>query len=118
MDLVRELLRGAVPVHVLHHAAEQEVYGAWMAAELARHGYSISPGTLYPLLHRLQDAGLLTSTERVVDGRVRRVYTTTAAGGEELARLRAVVTELAGEVLPTHSDTERSVSTHTRDCRE
>ena len=51
-------------------------------------------------------------------GAVSVVYTTTAAGGEELARLRAVVTELAGEVLPTHSDTERSVSTHTRDCRE
>jgi PadR family transcriptional regulator PadR len=113
MDLVRELLRGAVPVHVLHHAAEDEVYGAWMSEELTRHGYPISPGTLYPLLHRLQDAGLLTSTERVVDGRVRRVYTTTPTGQEELARLRAVVTELAGEVLHA-SDTvqEQRVSRH------
>ncbi|OXR40595.1 hypothetical protein B7C42_07280 [Nocardia cerradoensis] len=99
MDLVRELLRGAVPVHVLHHAAEQEVYGAWMAEELAHHGYPISPGTLYPLLHRLENAGLLTSTEHVVDGRVRRVYTATAAGLGELTRLRAVVAELSGEVL-------------------
>lgn len=101
MDLVRELLRGAVPVHMLHHAAEQEVYGAWMAAELAHHGYSISSGTLYPLLHRMETAGLLTSGERVVDGRVRRVYVATQAGREELVRLRAVVAEMAGEVLPT-----------------
>jgi DNA-binding PadR family transcriptional regulator len=99
MDVVREFLRGAVPVHVLHHAAEGEVYGAWMAEELAHHGYKISPGTLYPLLHRMEAEGLLTSREHVVDGRVRRVYTATQAGGDALARLRAVVSAVAGEVL-------------------
>ncbi len=104
MDVVREFLRGAVPVHVLHHAAEEEVYGAWMAEELAHHGYKISPGTLYPLLHRMETAGLLTSDERVVDGRVRRVYTATQAGRDALAQLRAVVAEMAGEVL--HSNPE------------
>jgi DNA-binding PadR family transcriptional regulator len=100
MDLVRDLMRGAVPVHVLHHAAEDGgVYGAWMAEELAHHGYRISPGTLYPLLQRLEDGGLLSSAEHVVDGRVRRVYTATTAGVEELARLRAVIGELSGEIL-------------------
>ncbi|GGM46080.1 PadR family transcriptional regulator [Longimycelium tulufanense] len=102
MDLVRELLRGAVPVHVLHHATEQEVYGAWLAEELARHGYPISPGTLYPLLHRMAAAGLLASTEHVVEGRVRRVYQATPAGRDALLQLRAVVAELADEVLPRH----------------
>ncbi|SDQ95783.1 Transcriptional regulator PadR-like family protein [Tsukamurella pulmonis] len=100
MDLVRELLRGAVPVHILHHAAEDGgVYGAWMAEELAHHGYRISPGTLYPLLQRLEDGGLLRSSEHLVDGRVRRVYTATSAGVEELARLRVVINELSGEIL-------------------
>ena len=99
MDVVREFLRGAVPVHVLHHAAEEEVYGAWMAEELAHHGYRISPGTLYPLLHRMEIAGLLTSNERVVAGRIRRVYTATRAGRDALAQLRVVVAEMAGEVL-------------------
>lgn len=105
MDVVREFLRGAVPVHVLHHAAEDEVYGAWMAEELAHHGYKISPGTLYPLLHRMQTTGLLTSREHVVDGRVRRVYAATPAGRDALARLRAVVAEMAGEVLHPAPDT-------------
>lgn len=100
MDLLRDLLRGAVPVHVLHHAAEDAgVYGAWMAEELARHGYRISPGTLYPLLQRLEGGGLLSSSEHIVEGRVRRVYKATTAGAEELVRLRNVISELSGEVL-------------------
>src|SRR5262249_5329837 len=101
VDVVREFLRGAVPVHVLHHAAEGEVHGAWMAAELAHHGYQISPGTLYPLLHRMQEAGLLASRPDVVGGRARRVYVATPAGRRALRDVRALVTELAGEVLPT-----------------
>lgn len=40
-----------------------------MAQELARHGYQISPGTLYPLLHRLEQDGLLTSESKVVAGK-------------------------------------------------
>lgn len=86
-------------MHVLHHAAEGGVHGAWMAAELARHGYQISPGSLYPLLHRMESNGLLVSHEEVVDGRLRRVYEATAAGEAELGRLRQAVAELAGEVL-------------------
>ena len=99
MDLERDFLRGVVPVHVLHHAAGEPVHGAWMSSELARHGYSISPGTLYPLLHRMQRAGLLTSTQRTVDGRVLRSYRATAQGRRVLARLRELVGEVAGEIL-------------------
>jgi DNA-binding PadR family transcriptional regulator len=99
MDLEREFLRGVVPVHVLHHAAQEPVHGAWMSAELARHGYSISPGTLYPLLHRMQRAGLLTSSPSRVDGRVLRSYRATAEGRKVLARLRKLVGEAAGEII-------------------
>ncbi len=97
---MRELMRGAVPLHVLHHAAEGPVHGAWMAAELARHGYAISPGTLYPTLHRLEEEGLLTSTMQVVQGRTRRVYRATDAGLAALAQGRRAVAELAAEVFP------------------
>lgn len=99
MDVEREFLRGVVPVHVLHHAAREPVYGAWMTSELARHGYAISPGTLYPLLHRMQQAGLLESAKHTVDGRVLRSYRATAEGRRVLARLRELVGEVAGEVL-------------------
>jgi DNA-binding PadR family transcriptional regulator len=97
---VREFQRGAVRLHILHHAAEDGIHGAWMAQELAGHGYQISPGTLYPTLHRLETDGLLVSNQRVVDGRTRRVYRATAAGKAALAEDRRALAELAREVLP------------------
>jgi DNA-binding PadR family transcriptional regulator len=96
---MREFLRGAVRLHILHHAAEEEIHGAWMARELARHGYEISPGTLYPTLHRLEADGLLSSERRVVDGRTRRVYRVTQQGRSALAEDRAALADLAREVL-------------------
>lgn len=98
---MREFMRGALRLHILHHAAEQEIHGAWMTEELAGHGYQISPGTLYPTLHRLESEGLLTSRQRVVDGRTRRVYRATEAGEAALAADRAALAELVKEVLPT-----------------
>lgn len=97
---MREFLRGAVRLHILHHAAEEPpIHGAWMAVELASHGYDISPGTLYPTLHRLEGEGLLVSEHVVVDGRRRRVYRATDAGRAALAADRAALRELAAEVL-------------------
>ncbi|TDE13547.1 PadR family transcriptional regulator [Jiangella asiatica] len=96
---MREFQRGAVRVHILHHAAEHEIHGAWMAKELESHGYKISPGTLYPTLHRLEADGLLISEPRVVYGRVRRVYRATDAGRAALAEDRKALLELAQEVL-------------------
>jgi DNA-binding PadR family transcriptional regulator len=98
MDLVRDFRRGAVAVHVRHHAAEGEVHGAWLSEELARHGYRISPGTLYPLLHRMTEAGLVTDREEVVDGRVLRRYRATRAGERARTELRETIRELADEV--------------------
>lgn len=96
---MRDFVRGAVRLHILHHAAEGEIHGAWMTRELANHGYDISPGTLYPTLHRLEAEGLLVSRQRVVDGRTRRVYQATADGQRALAADRAALRELAREVL-------------------
>ena len=70
---MREFLRGAVQIHILHHAAEGEIHGAWMSRELAEHGFEISPGTLYPTLHRLEQEGLLASRKEVIGGRTRRL---------------------------------------------
>lgn len=100
MDVVREFRRGAVRLHVLHHAAEGEVTGVWMSEELRRHGYRISPGTLYPLLHVLEADGLLASTERTENGRVLRYYTATETGRGTLAEACGALAELAAELLP------------------
>lgn len=96
---VREFQRGAVRLHILHHAAEEEVHGAWMTEELARHGYDISPGTLYPTLHRLEADGLLTSRQLVVEGRARRLYRATRAGKAALKEDLRALDELAREML-------------------
>jgi DNA-binding PadR family transcriptional regulator len=96
---VKELLRGAIRLHLLHHADLGEVHGAWMADELGRHGYQISPGTLYPTLHRMEAEGLLRSRQEVVDGRTRRVYRITKPGRAALADGRRMLRELADEVL-------------------
>ncbi len=84
-----DLLSGLVRMHVLHHAAQEEIYGAWMIEELAGHGYRLSPGgTLYPMLRRMVTDGYLTvRSER--DGRtVRKYYSATDKGREGLALAR------------------------------
>ena len=40
----KDLLSGFIRLHVLHHAAEHEIYGQWMIDELARHGYKCTLG--------------------------------------------------------------------------
>lgn len=96
---MREFLRGAVRLHILHHAATEELNGAWIADELSRHGYKISSGTLYPTLHRMEEEGLLTSRKELRDGRVVRLYVATEVGRANLAEQRALLAELADEVL-------------------
>ena len=99
MNLVRDFRRGAVQVHLMHHACEGEVHGAALIEELARHGYRLSPGTVYPMLHRLEAGGLIAAREVLVEGRQRRVYRATPAGRKAFAACRAAVKELASEVL-------------------
>jgi DNA-binding PadR family transcriptional regulator len=92
---VIEFRRGAVQLHILHHAAEREIHGAWMSEELAHHGHEISPGTLYPTLHRMEQHGLLRSRREVVNGRIRRYYAATPAGRDALEAAREALRELA-----------------------
>ena len=96
---MREFLRGAVRLHILHHGALGEVHGAWMATELAEHGYRISPGSLYPTLHKMEAEGLLRSNQQVVHGRSRRSYVATAKGLRVLESTKRQLRELAREVL-------------------
>jgi PadR family transcriptional regulator len=93
-----DLLTGFIRLHILHHAAEHEIYGQWMIDELARHGYRLSPGTLYPMLHAMERKGYLTSrVER--DGRVGRKLYKAKRGkrGLDLAKLK--VREFTGEAM-------------------
>lgn len=95
----RELYSGFLRLHVLHHANRGPVFGLGLIEELARHGYRISPGTLYPLLHNLEQRGYLVSAVEDVDGRRRRLYRITGRGAAALEEAKGRVRELFGELF-------------------
>jgi PadR family transcriptional regulator PadR len=94
-DLFRDLIR----LHILHHASKGGVFGFWFIEELARHGYRLSPGTLYPILHGLERKGYLRSKKQRLGKSLRRVYRATPSGGKALASAKRRVTELFGELF-------------------
>jgi PadR family transcriptional regulator len=94
----QELYIGLVRLHVLHHAAEEPVFGLGMMEELGQHGYRLGPGTMYPLLHGMERRGWLKSEQRLVEGHSRRVYVATAAGRKALRHARVQVRELFEEM--------------------
>lgn len=96
--MLREFFLGFVKVHVLHHARKEPLYGVWFLSELDKHGYQLSPGTLYPLLHGLEADGYLEREERVVEGKVRKYYRITPLGERALREARAKITELVDEI--------------------
>jgi PadR family transcriptional regulator, regulatory protein PadR len=101
-NMLRSFFLGFVKIHVLHHAAQEPVYGLALLDELRRHGYELGPGTLYPLLHSLEATGYLTREDRVVGGKVRKYYAITDAGRLALAEARVKIAELVDEVLEDH----------------
>jgi PadR family transcriptional regulator, regulatory protein PadR len=97
--ILREFFLGFVRIHVLHHAAEGPIYGLGMIEELRRHGYDLSPGTIYPLLHAMERSGYLRCTPRHVNGRPRKYYRITPTGRRVLIEARAKISELVDEAL-------------------
>ncbi len=100
--MLRDFFLGFVRIHILHHAAQDEVYGAALIEELRRHGYDLSPGTLYPILHSMERAGYLSREERTVRGKVRKYYVATPAGRATLEEARGTIADLVSGVLETN----------------
>jgi len=97
--VLRDAFIGFMRIHVLHHAAKEPIYGLQMIDELKQHGFAIGPGTLYPMLHSLEGAGLLRSSVKLVAGKNRRYYRTTRSGDALLVKLRAQTSELVREIV-------------------
>lgn len=95
----KELYGGLIRLHILHHAAEAPIFGLGIIEELRRHGYEMSAGTLYPMLHGLEKRGYLSSRQERTGRRGRRVYEITEYGRTALADARAKVRELFGELI-------------------
>lgn len=96
--IMRKFLLGFMQIHILHHAKVEPIYGTWMMEELHHHGYDISPGTLYPLLHSMEKSGLLLMEERNVEGKIRKYYRSTPLGEEVLVEARKKAYELFKEI--------------------
>lgn len=96
--MIRDFFLGFVKLHVLHHASRGPVFGLELIRELESHGYALSPGTLYPVLHGLERDGYLKSEARVVAGKRRKYYRATAAGRSALNEARAKARELLDEI--------------------
>ncbi|CAM4388325.1 helix-turn-helix transcriptional regulator [Bacillus sp. CH126_4D] len=96
--LLRKLFLGFIQIHILHHAKEHPIFGAWMLEELREHGYTISPGTLYPILHAMESDGLLNKEDRNVAGKIRKYYTATEKGQDVLVEARKKAYELFKEI--------------------
>ena len=98
--LNREILLGFWKVHILHHAAEGPIVGQWMLDELREHGYRVSPGTLYPLLRRMEKTGWLSCRfDKKAGPKARREYFLTGAGHHALKEIQGYLRELHEEVI-------------------
>jgi PadR family transcriptional regulator len=94
----QDLLGGFIRMHILHHAAEGDIYGQWMINELSRHGYKMSAGTLYPMLHGMEEKGYLKSYELRSGRTYRRFYRATPLGRRALAVVRDRLQQLFREI--------------------
>ncbi len=95
----RDLYAGLIRLHILHHAAHEPIFGIGIIEELARHGYKLSPGTLYPMLHNMEKRGYLRSVEERSGKLARRLYRTTPRGHKALENAKRKVAELFTELF-------------------
>ena len=94
----RKLFLGFIQIHILHHAQKDPIFGSWMLEELQEHGYQLSAGTLYPLLHTMESAGLLEKEDKNVEGKIRKYYKTTEKGSVVLQEAKKKAYELFKEI--------------------
>jgi PadR family transcriptional regulator len=99
IDADRDLYSGLMRLHVLHHAVHEPIFGLGMIEELARHGYRISPGSLYPLLHSLEKKGYLRPSVERKGRSLRKVYRATPVGRKALEAAKSKVRELFRELI-------------------
>ena len=96
--LIRDLKLGFIRIHILHHTAKEPVYGSEFQAELNRHGYEISFGTLYPIFHRLEKDGFISSKKENINGKIRKYYSITEEGIAILKQAKVKANELVAEL--------------------
>jgi DNA-binding PadR family transcriptional regulator len=99
MTINRKFFLGFIRIHILYQAQNEHIYGVQMMDELSKYGYKLSPGTLYPILHSLEQERFLKSQKKNVGGKIRKYYTITPAGEKILKEALGKLKELSSEVL-------------------
>lgn len=99
MTVNRKFFLGFIRIHILYHAQDESIYGVHMMDALAKHGYKLSPGTLYPILHSLEQDGFLKSERKNVEGKIRKYYTITPEGQRILREAIGKLKELISEII-------------------
>ena len=107
-DPDRDLYSGLIRLNILHHAVKAPIFGLGMQEELARHGYRISPGTLYPLLNGLENKGYLRSWEERNGKSCRRVFRATSKGQQALRAAKKKIKELFAEIVGCDAGSPRT----------
>lgn len=97
--VLRKLFLGFIQIHILHHAKKKPFFGSWMIKELKEHGYEISAGTIYPILHNMEKSGLLYVENIISSGKVRKYYSITNDGIEVLDKAKEKIKELTDEII-------------------
>jgi DNA-binding PadR family transcriptional regulator len=96
--MIRDFFLGFIKIHILYHASQEPIYGLDFIHELEEHGYQISPGTLYPIFHNLEQQGYLTSEKKIAGGKVRKYYIATKQGKNALVEAYSKARELLNEI--------------------
>ncbi len=95
----KDLYSGLIRMHILHHAVEEPIFGLGIIEELGRHGYKMSAGTLYPILHGMERKGYLSSSVIRRGRHSRKIYRATPKGRSALKQAKSKVRELFGELF-------------------
>jgi DNA-binding PadR family transcriptional regulator len=98
-DILRKMFLAFMRIHILHHAKKEEFFGLWMIEELKSHGYEVSSGTIYPILHSMESDGILSSREKTIAGKVRKYYRLTKKGERVLEEVKKKTQELSQEIM-------------------
>ncbi|MFW5972264.1 MAG: PadR family transcriptional regulator [Bacillota bacterium] len=98
-SISRKLFLAFMRIHILHHAKKEPFFGLWMIEELQSHGYKVSAGTLYPILHKMEKDDILATSEKTIEGKVRKYYSLTNQGEEILNEAKEKTRELFYEII-------------------
>jgi DNA-binding PadR family transcriptional regulator len=97
--MIKNIYSGFIRIHMLYHAVEEQICGIEIIEELQRHGYNVSPGTIYPILHKMNKENYLVAHDEIINGKRRIYYKATPQGQKILEQAREKIKELYNEVI-------------------